>query len=552
MTAVERKTRKFGKYRLIKKIGVGGMAEVYKAEYSGSSGKPIAIKRILADFSRDKKLISMLINEAKVAMLLNHPNVVPIYDFGLVDNHYFIAMEYVNGKDLRTFLKKAYSDNAKFPMDIVFYVMICLLEGLAYAHSRKDNFNKPLEIIHRDISPQNIMVSYDGEVKILDFGIAKAKGSHFEIAKSSGSLTETQAGILKGKFSYMSPEQAKGKTLDQRSDLFSAGIVMWEMLTIQSLFGGQSEVKIIEKVRKADIPDPAAKNPDITKDLSKIVFKALKRKKWSRYQTAEQFKNELLLWGYKEGLLINKDFMREYIHQEFPYVEDDPTNTMEFFEQINRAEGIPDSIGSIDNNTSEFEIEESGTHLKSKGVAPLDSISGSIGSISRIAGTLQPSAFAGFLKKAKRLASLKLLGIIIAIVFLTLIFMYRDKLRADSETFRTFYKYAVIKPRKLVHKKSIEEAKKIKFTFNPNDVFMRTPRVFLSHKASNYLLRQNLATYESLIENILLLADKDRYNSIKKCSASSDNFLCAQFDRFKIFYGIEKPENNIIVESIIP
>ena len=312
MDAFSEKPRRFGKYRLLRKIGMGGMAEVYLAEQVRDGSRRLAIKKIITDLSRNKKLISMLVNEAKLAMMLSHSNIVPIYDFGLVDNHYFMAMEYVEGKDLRNFLKKAYSEDRKIPLDVAIYTMISLLEGLHYAHTKKDNFNKPLEIIHRDISPQNIMISYEGDVKILDFGIAKAKGS----------LSETQAGILKGKFSYMSPEQARGKELDQRSDLFSAGVIFHELLTVKSLFGDQSEIRIIEKVRKAKVPNPRELNPEIPIDLAKIVMKALSKWRWARYQTAREFQEKILIWGAKNGITAGKDVVKAYILKEFPPSEE--------------------------------------------------------------------------------------------------------------------------------------------------------------------------------------------------------------------------------------
>lgn len=274
---------RFGKYALVSKLGMGGMAEVFKAQHIKSPDVVVAIKRILPQYSQDKKLISMLVNEARLTVGLSHPNVVPMLDFGIVDGVYFIAMEYVRGRDLKSIMIRCKMRNVTLPVPMAIFIMSQVLRGLDYAHHKRDNFDQPLLIVHRDISPQNVLISLWGQTKILDFGIAKA-------ASKAG---ETQAGILKGKFSYMSPEQAQGEDVDPRTDLFSAGVVLWELLTLESCFQADTDIKLLEKVREADIRVPSSVNAKVSKALDRIIMKALEKKPKKRYQTAGDFASEL-------------------------------------------------------------------------------------------------------------------------------------------------------------------------------------------------------------------------------------------------------------------
>ncbi len=259
------------------------MAEVYKAQYRGRPNVVVAIKRILPQFSQDKKLVSMLVNEARLSMSLNHPNIVPVLDFGVVDGDYFIAMEYVQGKDLKSIMIRCKMREVELPMHMSIAMMIQVLRALDYAHHKRDNFDQPLEIVHRDVSPHNIMISLWGQVKILDFGIAKAG----HIASS------TQTGILKGKFSYMSPEQAMGKEIDLKTDIYSAGIVFWELLTLDNYFQGQTDIRLLEHVRGAEFRDPRDINPKVPRKLVNILSKALNKKPRKRYANAEEFARAL-------------------------------------------------------------------------------------------------------------------------------------------------------------------------------------------------------------------------------------------------------------------
>lgn len=516
MDALSERPKRFGKYRLLRKIGMGGMAEVYLAEDARDPSRRIAIKKIIADLSRNKKLISMLVNEAKLAMMLNHPNIVPIYDFGLIDNHYFMAMEYVEGKDLRDFLKKAYSEDRKIPLEVVLYAMVSLLEGLDYAHIKKDNFNKPLEIIHRDISPQNIMISYDGDVKILDFGIAKAKGS----------LTETQAGILKGKFSYMSPEQARGKELDQRSDIFSAGVIFHELLTVKSLFGDQSEIRTIEKVRRAKVPDPRQLNPGIPNDLARIVMKALSKWKWMRYQTARAFQESIISWSAKNGMTINRDVVREYISKEFPPSLEEKIHAVTDKAPTAVLAKIPLGkmrVTGVVDDTYSNALEED---------TPKDSlISGDI-SLKSL-----PRSTYSYVAHIKRILSLKTLVLLTLPVLLALLIAYMGRF-GYYELASKAYEKIVLMPREKI---SGYMAKKDedKLPFEPMDFIYMKPKILLSEKAKKTLFSFPLERFDRVMGFLNSALESGRLNSLKRI----------EFDR--LTFDLKKePEGDLTIESI--
>ncbi len=276
---------RFGQFQLMEKIATGGMAEVYKARMSGVDGfqKIVAIKKILPHMAASEDFISMFADEAKLAAQLNHPNIIHIYDLGKVENSYYIAMEYVEGRDLRSILKSGAEHGLPLPPELALFIASKLAAALDYAHRRKDFNGHDLSLVHRDVSPQNVLISYEGDIKLCDFGIAKAA------SKSS----QTQAGALKGKLQYMSPEQASGKALDRRSDLFSLGSVLYEMLTGEKLFAGDSDLTILEQVRNVKASAPSAKNPDVPKRADTIVLKALAKSPEDRYQNASDLQRDL-------------------------------------------------------------------------------------------------------------------------------------------------------------------------------------------------------------------------------------------------------------------
>jgi serine/threonine protein kinase/predicted ATPase len=282
----------FGKYELVDKIGTGGMAEVYLAKSYGAEGlqKSLVIKRILPEYSENQRFIEMFISEAKIAVLLNHPNIVQIYDFGKVDDDFYLAMEYVEGDDLARVLSAC--DRAGKPLSIgeAVYIAVEVAKGLHYAHQRKDEFGAELSIVHRDISPQNLLISVDGTVKIVDFGIAKAT-----------SVAEENPEQVKGKFSYMSPEQASGQPVDHRSDLFSLGVVIFELVCGRSLFKQTTHEETLSLVKSAVVPDISNLNADVPEQLEHLLYKVLARKPDERFQSARELQVELTRVLYSLG-----------------------------------------------------------------------------------------------------------------------------------------------------------------------------------------------------------------------------------------------------------
>ena len=300
----------FGKYYLLDRIAVGGMAEVFKAKVIREEGfeRFFAIKRILPSIAEDDEFIKMFIDEAKIAVQLTHSNIVPIMDLGKVGDSYFIAMEYVHGKDLRTSTEKLGKKNDTLPIPACCYIVMKTSEGLDYAHNKKDAAGRDLNLVHRDVSPQNILISFDGEVKLIDFGIAKA----------ANKAAKTQAGILKGKFGYMSPEQVRGLPLDRRSDIFSTGILLYEILTGERLFMGESDFSVLEKVKNVEIIPPSTYNKNIPEDLERIILKALAREVQDRYQAAIELHDDLQSFMYTYGSFFARKDMAALMKKVFP------------------------------------------------------------------------------------------------------------------------------------------------------------------------------------------------------------------------------------------
>jgi TonB family protein len=284
---------KFGQYVLLEKIAVGGMAEVWKARMRGVEGfqKIVAIKKILPHLSDNQDFIEMFIDEAKLAAQLNHNNIIHIYDLGKIQSSYYIAMEYVDGSDLKTILKRAQERDQPMSIELALFVASKIASALDYAHRKRDFDDRELGLVHRDVSPQNVLISEEGDIKLCDFGIAKAasKASH------------TQAGALKGKLQYMSPEQAWGRHIDKRSDIFALATVLFEMLTGRRLFTGDNELSILEQVREARVVAPSQYNDEVTPEIDAIVLKALQKEPEKRYQTAGEMARDLdqVLYSFK-------------------------------------------------------------------------------------------------------------------------------------------------------------------------------------------------------------------------------------------------------------
>ncbi len=307
------KPRPFGHYFILEKIAQGGMAEIFKGltyDFSGLK-KFIVIKRILPHIAANKDFIRMLIDEAKIAVRLNHGNIAQTFDLGKVADDYFIVMEYVDGRTISQIFKKSVEMKQPLPVPMAAYVVSELANGLDYMHRRRDEAGRALEIVHRDISPQNVIVTYSGNVKIVDFGVAKA----------ASKLSEMESGVLKGKFAYMSPEQTEGKPIDHRSDIFSTGVVLWEILTGRRLFKKKSNAETIDSVQHMMVYPPSAYRNDIPSDLDEIAMCALDRDPTKRFGNAADMSLALTkfilkhysefkpsqIHGYLEGVFQDED-----------------------------------------------------------------------------------------------------------------------------------------------------------------------------------------------------------------------------------------------------
>lgn len=285
-TNVSAKYETLGKYVLLDRLATGGMAEVFlaRAQGAGGIGKFFAVKRILPQYVENPEFITMFEEEAKIAMNLNHSNIVSVHEFHEAKGQYYLVMDFVEGRNLRQIINKMKKTNVLFSIDQILYVIKEVAAGLDHAHHIVDKAKgKPLNLIHRDISPQNIMVSFEGEVKIVDFGIAKAESQ----------VESTRAGTLKGKFGYMSPEQADSQPIDLRTDIFSLGIVLWELLANDRLFTANNELNILRKIKDCQIPSLRKINPNIHTELERIVQRALARDRNLRYQTAAALHRDL-------------------------------------------------------------------------------------------------------------------------------------------------------------------------------------------------------------------------------------------------------------------
>ncbi|HEX8169739.1 MAG TPA: TonB family protein [Thermoanaerobaculia bacterium] len=284
---------KFGQYVLVEKIATGGMAEVWKARMRGVEGfqKIVAIKKILPHLSDNQDFIEMFVDEAKLAAQLNHNNIIHIYDLGKIQSSYYIAMEYIDGYDLKTILRRGEERDHPMSVELALFIASKIASALDYAHRKKDFEDREMGLVHRDVSPQNVLISQEGDIKLCDFGIAKAasKASH------------TQAGALKGKLQYMSPEQAWGRSIDRRSDIFALATVLFEMLTNRKLFTGDNELSILEQVREARVTAPSQFNDEVTPEIDRIVLKALQKDPANRYQTAGEMARDLdaILYSFR-------------------------------------------------------------------------------------------------------------------------------------------------------------------------------------------------------------------------------------------------------------
>ncbi len=273
------------RYRVIEKLESGGMAEVFRAETTGLEGfrKQVAIKRVLPQLGRNSKFISMFLDEARLSAQLSHSNCVQVFDIGVRDDAYFIVMEFVDGANLKTIATSLWNKGLSFPIPAATYIAHEICKGLSYAHELADRNGVSLGLVHRDVSPPNVLVTKHGEVKIVDFGLAKA----------SSQLEPSEPGVIKGKFAYLSPEAAQGEEVDCRSDIFAVGIILWELLASKRLFTGDSDVQVFYKVQAAKVPRISEINRSVPSELERIVHRALAANRDERYSSARELGQDL-------------------------------------------------------------------------------------------------------------------------------------------------------------------------------------------------------------------------------------------------------------------
>ena len=339
--------KQLGKYQLIRRLGSGGMAEVFLARTAVAHGlsKELVIKKIHPAYARLRELVSMFVTEAKIALGLNHPNIVQVFDFGAIDDSFFLAMEYVDGLDLLQLLRAAKVKKRPIPLPLCAHIVKEMAKGLDYAHRKTDEDGEPLAIVHRDVSPHNVLLSWDGAVKLVDFGIARARG------------IDEQTGGLKGKYSYMSPEQARGEDVDRRSDIFSAGVVLFEMCCGRPLFPGRG-ARALDRVRTGAFPRPRDVNPAIPAELEKTILEALSFHPGDRFATARDLHLALDEFLFHQAAratdIVGSDTLADFLTELVPRA--DRGLTVERTAERALAEGTPaselsDFVGGDDEDT---------------------------------------------------------------------------------------------------------------------------------------------------------------------------------------------------------
>ncbi len=336
---------RFGKYLLFDKIATGGMAELYRAKMTGDEGfeKLIAVKKILPHLALEKELVDSFIDEAKLAAHLQHENIIRIYDFGTMEHDYFIAMEYLFGKNLRMVMDAAARREGTLPLEHVLFVIGRVCDGLDYSHDLTDLSGRPLKIIHRDISPPNVFLTYDGVVKIVDFGVAKAASKN----------TTTQSGIIKGKLAYMSPEQARGEEIDHRSDIFSVGILLYEMVTGERMFTGET-MQVLAKVREADFIPAEELKPGLAPEIAALLKKALAPDRNERYQSCGEMLADVEECSYALNLRGSARSLAHYMQALFSELIGEEEKTKR---QVIQTEAVKEAPGGTAEADDEADAE---------------------------------------------------------------------------------------------------------------------------------------------------------------------------------------------------
>ncbi|MBK8481772.1 MAG: serine/threonine protein kinase [Proteobacteria bacterium] len=307
-SAIPEPPANFGKYRLLRRIGRGGMAEVFLARPRGQR-RLLAIKCMRKSLAARPAFVEMFIREGKLAMQLHHDGIVKTFEIGRVHGIPFICMEYISGIDLSQLIPRIHSHYLRrLPVPHALYIVSQVCEGLEYSHGLRDGDGRPLKLVNRDVNPSNIRIGFEGKVKLLDFGIAKA-----------ATALSSEIGAIKGKIGHMSPEQVRGLPLDHRSDIFSVGVTLHEMLTGERLFKGSSDFQTMDRVRRAEVPSPSRVNPRVPEDLDAAVLRMLERSPEQRFQTAGEAAEALrqVLARYRFSNTELRDLVRELFHAEW-------------------------------------------------------------------------------------------------------------------------------------------------------------------------------------------------------------------------------------------
>jgi serine/threonine-protein kinase len=302
--------RQLGRYELVRRIAVGGMGEIYLARMKGPAGfeKRVIIKTILPHLAEEPEFVEKFLDEGNIVVQLTHGNIVPVFDMGRDGDDYYIAMEYLPGRDLREIVRRLKLDAAKLPIELALMIIIEVCKGLSYAHRKSDDAGRPLELVHRDVSPSNILVSREGDVRIIDFGIARA----------TSRSQRTSSGQIQGKFCYMSPEQANAKLVDARSDIFSTAVVLYELLCGQRPFDGANDLDTLERVRQAEHEPVRSLRPEVSPELDAIVSRALSRDPAERYQSIDRLQVELTQQLYASGAMPTGQDLAAFLNALFP------------------------------------------------------------------------------------------------------------------------------------------------------------------------------------------------------------------------------------------
>jgi serine/threonine protein kinase len=283
----------FGRFLLLERVAVGGMAEVYAAVERGApGGRLCAVKRMLPTLAEDRELVRMFLDEARIAALLDHPGIVPVHELGKLSGSYYMAMDYVPGRDLRAIAKLCRTRREAPPLEFAAHVASQAADALDHAHRGRGADGADLQVVHRDVSPANVLVGFDGAVRVVDFGIAQVGPR-----RNPGE----RGPVLRGKFGYMSPELLRGLPVDRRSDVFALGILLHELLTGERLFTGATELAVMERVRSAQVRPPSAANPRVPPELDRIVLRALAREREDRFPWASELRDALRPWASGPG-----------------------------------------------------------------------------------------------------------------------------------------------------------------------------------------------------------------------------------------------------------